>query len=73
MQGFALDEVRDGTGTLTTPALSFREAGEIQKQYRFDSFVNPDFSPDIIRVVFPEGYVQTFIDQEQIPQVTHSF
>jgi hypothetical protein len=72
VQGFASGEVRNGTGTLTTPVLSFREAEKILKQYWFASLVNPDFSPDVTRVLFPDGYVQTFNNQDQIPQVSHS-
>jgi hypothetical protein len=72
VQGFASKEVRDGTITLTTPALSFREAENVLKQYWFAPLINPDFSPDVTRVVFPDGYEQSFNNQDQIPGVSHS-
>jgi len=72
VQGFASERVRDGTVTLTTPALSFREAETVLKQYWFAPLINPDFSPDITRIVFPDGYEQTFNNLDQIPSVSHS-
>jgi hypothetical protein len=71
VQGFASKQVRDGTVSLTTPALSFREAERILDTYWFARFINPDFSPDVTRIVFPDGYVQTFNNQDQIPRVSH--
>ena len=70
--GFASERVRDGTVTLTTPALSFREAETVLKQYWFAPLINPDFSPEVTRIVFPDGYEQTFNNQDQIPGVSHS-
>jgi len=72
VEEFASEKVRDGSVTLTTPPLSFREAEKVLKQYWFASFINPDFSPEVTRIVFPDGYVQTFNNQDQIPGVSHS-
>ena len=72
VQGFASEVAHNGDVTLTTPALSFREAEKVLKQYWFAPFINPDFSPDVTRVVFPDGYEQTFNNQDQIPGVSHS-
>ena len=72
VQGFASERVRDGTVTLTTPALSFREAENVLKQYWFAPLINPDFSPDVTRIIFPDGYEQTFNNQDRIPGVSHS-
>jgi hypothetical protein len=72
VQGFASEEVHNGTITQTTPALSFREAENVLKQYWFAPLINPDFSPDVTRVVFPDGYEQSFNNLDQIPRVSHS-
>jgi len=72
VQGFASGQEHDGTVTLTTPALSFREAENILKQYWFAPIIHPDFSPDGTRIVFSDGYVQTFRNQDRIPAVSHT-
>jgi len=72
VRGFASEKIRDGTVTLTTPALSFREAENVMKQYWFAPLINPDFSPDVTRIVFPDGYEETFSNQDRIPGVSHS-
>jgi len=71
VEEFASEQVSGGHTTLTTPPLSFREAEKVLKQYWFAPFINPDFSPDVSRVVFPDGYMQTFNNQDQIPRVSH--
>jgi len=72
VRGFASEKIRDGTVTLTTPALSFREAENVMKQYWFAPLINPDFSPDVTRIVFPDGYEQKFNNQDRIPGVSHT-
>jgi hypothetical protein len=72
VQGFASGQEHDGTVTLTTPALSFREAENILKQYWFAPIIHPDFSPDVTRIIFADGYVQTFSNQDRIPAVSHT-
>lgn len=71
VKGFATRQVNDGVTTLNTPALSFREAETVLKQYWFAPLVSPDFSPDVTRVSFPDGYTQTFSNQDQIPGISH--
>ena len=72
VQGFASEKIRDGNVTLTTPALSFREAENVLKQYWFAPLINPDFSPEVTRIVFSDGFEQTFSNQDRIPGVSHS-
>jgi hypothetical protein len=72
VRGFAAKKVNDTRVTLTTPALSFRQAGQVLQKYWFAPLVSPDFSPDVTRVSFPDGYTVTFYNQDQIPQVSHS-
>jgi hypothetical protein len=71
VQGFAAKKVKDGSTTMTTPALSFREAEQVLKSYWFAPLISPDFSPAISRVSFPDGYVETYYDLDQIPRVSH--
>jgi len=71
VKGFATRQVKDGVTTLNTPALSFSDAETVLKQYWFAPLVSPDFSPDGTRVSFPDGYTQTFSNQDQIPGISH--
>jgi hypothetical protein len=71
VRGFATRQVKDGVTTMKTPALSFRAAETMLKQYWFASLISPDFSPEVTRVSFPDGYTQTFSDQDQIPAISH--
>jgi hypothetical protein len=72
VKGFASETLRDGNVTLTTPALDFREAEQVLDQYWFAPLINPDFSPAVTRIVFPDGYEQVFNDQDQISRVSHT-
>jgi hypothetical protein len=71
VKGFAAKKVKDTTVTMTTPALSFREAEQVLQKYWFASLISPDFSPAVARVIFPDGYTETFYEQDQIPRVSH--
>ena len=72
VQGFATVKEKDGAITMKTPALSFAEAEKILNQYWFAPLISPDFSPDVTRVRFPDGYVEEFDNQISIPAVTHT-
>lgn len=71
VKGFAARQVKNNVTTMKTSALSFRGAEEVLKQYWFAALISPDFSPDVTRVSFPDGYTETFYDQDQIPKVSH--
>jgi len=71
VQGFASRVPHNGTVTLITPALSFADAEKVLNQYWFAPFVNPDFSPSVTRVNFPDGYTEQFYDQISIPAIRH--
>jgi hypothetical protein len=72
VQGFASAKEQDGAVTMKTPALSFVEAEKILNQYWFAPLISPDFSPEVTRVRFPDGYVEEFDNQISIPAVTHT-
>jgi hypothetical protein len=71
VKGFAAKKVNNSTVTLITPAMSFREAEQVLKTYWFAPLISADFSPAVTRVMFPDGYTETFSEQDQIPRVSH--
>ena len=72
VQGFAAVREQDGAITMKTPALSFVEAEKILDQYWFAPLISPDFSPEVTRIRFPDGYVEIFANEISIPSVTHT-
>jgi hypothetical protein len=71
VRGFATKKVKNSTVTMATPALSFQKAEEVLNTYWFAPLISPDFSPDTTRVSFPDGYSETFNNQDQIPKISH--
>jgi len=69
---FATIRKSEGGTVMSTPALSFVNAEKVLKQYWFAPFVNPDFSPSITRVSFPDGYSYEFDNQISIPALRHT-
>ncbi len=72
VQNYATRKENDGTATLNAPALSFRNAEKALNNYWFAPLISPDFSPEITRVSFPDGYSEEFYNQDQIPSLSHS-
>ena len=72
IENFASSTVNDGVVSLNTPSLSFKYAEKVLNKYWFAQFISPDFSPEITRVSFPDGYTEEFYNQDQIPSVRHS-
>jgi hypothetical protein len=71
VEKFAVLKKNDGVVSLNTPALSFKNAEKVLNNYWFARFISPDFSPEITRVSFPDGYREEFSNQDQIPSVRH--
>ena len=69
--GFASKQERNSTVTMKTPAISFVEAEKILNRYWFAPLISPDFSPAVTRVTFPDGYFEEFINQIEIPAISH--
>lgn len=69
---FATRREKDGATVMSTPALSFVNAEKVLKQYWFAPFIDPDFSPSITRVSFPDGHSYEFDDQISIPALRHT-
>jgi hypothetical protein len=57
--------------SLNTPALSFKNAEKVLNKYWFARFISPDFSPEVTRVSFPDGFSELFFNKDQIPSVRH--
>jgi len=71
VENFASRKVSDGVVSLNTPALSFKNAEKVLDKYWFAQFINPDFSPAVTRISFPDGYSEEFYNQDQVPAVRH--
>jgi hypothetical protein len=72
VENFASGTDKNGTITMIAPALSFTNARKALDTYWFGRFISPDFSPDITRISFPDGYAEEFYNQDQIPAVGHT-
>lgn len=72
VHGFATRNVKDNLVTIVTPALSFDSAEKILNNYWFAPLIDVDFSPAVTRVVFPDGYIETFLNQIAIPKIDHT-
>ena len=68
----SVQQAADGTTTYRTPGLSFAAAEKVLKRSWFAPLINPDLSPAVTQVTFPDGYVVQFDNQISIPSVTHS-
>jgi hypothetical protein len=71
VERFATRTENDGGVSLNTPSLSFKNAEKAINKYWFARFISPDFSPEVTRVSFPDGYSMEFYNQDQIPSVRH--
>ncbi|NMB78207.1 MAG: hypothetical protein GYA23_03850 [Methanomicrobiales archaeon] len=72
VKDFATRKENAGTVTLIAPSLSFKNAEKALQRYWFARLINPDFSPDVTRVSFPDGYNEEFYNLETIPSVRHT-
>ncbi|MCK9580509.1 MAG: hypothetical protein M0Q92_08670 [Methanoregula sp.] len=71
IEDFATRRVTNGVVSLNSPSLTFRSAGKALETFWFARFIQADFSPDVTRVSFPDGYTEEFFNQEEIPPVRH--
>jgi len=71
IEKFASRKISDGVESLNAPSLSFTKAEKVLDTYWFARFISPDFSPEVTRVRFPDGYTEEFYNVEQIPSVRH--
>ena len=67
---FATVHPGKGKYTIVTPIVSFARAQEVMSNYWFASLINPDFSPAVSTVIFPDGYRATFNDVISLPPIS---
>jgi hypothetical protein len=72
VQHFAAVDSLPGGTRYVTPELSFGKAQRALNRYWFAPFVSADFSPDVTRIVFPDGYSEEFYNQMDIPSISHT-
>ena len=70
VEQFATLREENGTVVMRTPGLSFTSAEQAIKSYWFAPLVNPDFSPDLTVVQFPDGSQDVFYDSTEIPPLS---
>jgi hypothetical protein len=71
MDRFASVWNEDGARVFVTPSLRFPEAETALQQYWFAPLVQADLSPAVTTLRFPDGSIEIWTDQENIPSVTH--
>jgi hypothetical protein len=67
---FATIHEGNGKYTIVTPPVSFARAQEVMSSYWFAPLVNPDFSPAVSTVIFPDGYRTSFNDVIALPPIS---
>jgi hypothetical protein len=67
---FATVHQGKGKYTIVTPVVTFARAQEVMSHYWFASLINPDFSPAVSTVIFPDGYQATFDDVISLPPIS---
>ncbi|MFA4859336.1 hypothetical protein [Methanoregula sp.] len=63
---------KDGSTTLSTPAISFERAETVLKTYWFAPLISADFSPGVTTIIFPDGYKTIYYEALSMPTVTHT-
>jgi len=67
---FADVTTANGKTTMTTPPVNFERAQQVLNNYWFAPLVDPDFSPALTTITFPDGHKELFDDRLTIPSVT---
>lgn len=67
-------DVKDNTGskTYTVPPIEFSKAEEVLKDHWISKITSFDLSPAETRIVFPDGYTETYYNQADIPATVHT-
>lgn len=68
---FATIRTYNGDAVMITPSFSFAHAENALKEYWFAPLINPDLSPEVTTIAFPDGYKETYYNQISIPSVMH--
>ena len=66
------DHFSEALSALTTLGYVKANAEKALKKYWFAPLISPDFSPEITRVSFPDGYNEEFYNTDTIPSIRHT-
>ncbi len=69
--GYAAVSNDENGKTITTPSQSFQKAEAVLMEHPVAKLTTFDLSPDITRVIFPDGYTENFYNELSIPSITH--
>ncbi len=61
----------NGNKVYTVPSISFSKAEEILNEHWISKITSFDLSPEKTEVKFPDGYIETYQNQMDIPQIVH--
>ena len=71
--GTSTSKAKPKTTTYTTPAISFMLAGDLLDNYEWIArYIEPDFSPDVTVVEFPDGQQYTYYDVSGIQPISYT-
>jgi hypothetical protein len=73
VDSFARISSSNGNTTARTPGISFAAGEKILKSYWFAPLVSADLSPAVTIIRFPDGHVEKFYDQLEIPPLVHTW
>lgn len=71
VSAFATQTENDGNNRMETPAISFTMAEKVLQKYWFAPLVQADYSPQTTTIAYPDGYIETFDNQLEIPKTSH--
>jgi len=66
-----VNDAGNGTEYLTA-SLDFKKAEIALKNSALNYMISADFSPQVSRVTFPDGYVREFLDSSTLPSLSHT-
>lgn len=72
VQDFADIIRKNETIMVKTPAISFEMAERALNKYWFAPLVQADYSADVARILYPDGYEEEYFDTMRIPANTHT-
>ncbi|MBP2132487.1 hypothetical protein J2128_000408 [Methanomicrobium sp. W14] len=69
---FADTKDNNGSVTYTVPSLNFSKAEEVLKDHWISKITSFDLSPEVTTITFPDGYIQEYDNEADIPQTVHT-
>ncbi|MDD3976566.1 hypothetical protein L1994_03750 [Methanomicrobium antiquum] len=63
---------KDGSTTYTVPSLNLLKAEDILKDHWVAKITSFDLSPSETEIIFPDGFIQKYYNEANIPQTIHN-